>query len=310
MIRNPSGADTADLQALLDGIAATVRPLCADGVVADYIPALGRVPRDRFGIALHLASGEEVVAGDAEEPFSIQSISKVFNLAFALDDIGERLWRRVGREPSGMSFNSLVLLEQENGIPRNPLINAGAIVVTDAMLARRVDWAYAFLARMQALAETSEIGFDEEVFTSEDAYGDLNRAIAWFLRAKGNLRQHPDASTRAYFRHCALAMSCRDLARAGRFLIGPAQAPGMCEDPHRRRRIRAVMRTCGLYDAAGDFAYRVGLPAKSGVGGGVLAVSPGRYSVCVWSPALDAKGNSVAGVRALELLTDALEASS
>lgn len=302
--------ETIDVQTLLNRIEREARPLAQDGQVADYIPALANTPADRLGVAVCFAGGDEFVAGDSEEPFSIQSVSKVFNLAFTLDEIGEDLWRRVGREPSGMRFNSLILLEQENGIPRNPLINPGAIVVTDAMLERRTDWARAFLERMRELSENAGIQIDEEVFASEETHGDLNRAIAWYLKAKGNLHLHPDAATRAYFRHCSTAMSCRDVARAARFLIGPKEGADLCRATHRRRRIRAVMRTCGLYDAAGDFAYRVGLPAKSGVGGGIVAISPGRYSACVWSPPLDAKGNSVAGVRALEMLTHALDETS
>lgn len=311
---NPDAGLTAlervDMSDLLTRIERQVRPLCRRGQVASYIPALARVSPDKFGMAICMAGGGEYVVGDGDEPFSIQSVSKLFNLAFALEEIGEDIWGRVGREPSGMSFNSLILLEQENGVPRNPLINPGAIVVTDALLSRQPDWAEAFLGRMRQAAEAPGLAFDEEVFASEERHGDLNRATAWFLKAKGNLINHPDAALGAYFRHCSAAMSCRELARAGRFLIGPSEGEEICRSPHQRRRICAVMRTCGLYDAAGDFAYRVGLPAKSGVGGGVLAVSPGRYSVCVWSPALDVKGNSVAGVEALALLTDALEGAS
>ena len=299
-----------DIQELLISIERQVRPLCRQGRVASYIPALARLPADKFGMAICMAGGGEYAVGDGDEPFSIQSVSKLFNLSFALEEIGEGIWRRVGREPSGMSFNSLILLEKENGVPRNPLINPGAIVVTDALLSLHADWAEAFLGRMRLAADSPRLAFDDEVFASEQRHGDLNRAIAWFLKAKGNLVNHPDAALEAYFRHCSAAMSCRELARAGRFLIGPREGDEICRKAHQRRRICAVMRTCGLYDAAGDFAYRVGLPAKSGVGGGILAVSPGRYSVCVWSPALDEKGNSVAGVEALALLTNALEGTS
>ena len=302
--------EQTNISSLLARIEQQVRPLCRQGQVASYIPALARVPADKFGMAICMAGGGEYVVGDGDEPFSIQSVSKLFNLSFALEEFGEDIWRRVGREPSGMGFNSLILLENENGIPRNPLINPGAIVVTDALLSRQEDWAEAFLERMRLAAGSQRLAFDEEVFASEEQHGDLNRAIAWFLKAKGNLLNHPDVALQAYFRHCSAAMSCRELARAGRFLIGPNEGEDLCRSLHHRRRICAVMRTCGLYDAAGDFAYRVGLPAKSGVGGGVLAVSPGRYSVCVWSPALDEKGNSVAGVEALALLTDASESVS
>ena len=289
-----------DWQEVLDTIAEQVRPLSAQGRVATYIPALSRVPPDHFAMAVATKDGEVFTAGDADVPFSIQSVSKVFNLVFALDLVGDDLWRRVGREPSGMGFNSLILLEVESGVPRNPLINAGAIVTTDAILSHEPDWADIFIAKMQKLAGSDAVKYDDEVFQSEREYGDLNRAIAWFLKAKKNLVCDPTASTETYFRACSTAMSTRELAIAGRCLVEENEVA----DHERLERVRAIMRTCGLYDAAGDFAFRVGLPAKSGVGGGILATQPGEYSVAVWSPALDKKGNSVAGVRALELLTD------
>ncbi len=288
----------------LSRIAAACRPRAAQGRVADYIPALAEVPASKFGVAIAFADGRELAAGDADEPFSIQSISKVFSFAVALQEIGEPLWTRVGREPSGMAFNSFALLEQERGVPRNPLINAGAIVVADALLEIRPNWNAETVDWLRRLSGSDRVAVDERVFASEEAHGDLNRAIAWYLKASGNLRTAPESATQAYFRACSVAMSARELARAGAFLIGPdcgAEA-GYFVRPGLRRRIRAVMRLCGLYDAAGDFAFRVGLPAKSGVGGGILAVKPGHWSACVWSPALDAKGNSVAGQAALEML--------
>jgi len=289
-----------DWQKTLDDIASQVRPLTAQGRVATYIPALSRVPQDHFAIAVTTKGGEEFAAGDADVPFSIQSVSKVFNLVFALDLLGDDLWRRVGREPSGMGFNSLILLEVESGVPRNPLINAGAIVTTDAILNQEKNWADIFISKMQQLSGSDAVKYDAEVFESEREFGDLNRAIAWFLKAKRNLVSDPTLVTETYFRACSTAMSARELSRAGRCLVEESAVA----DQERLQRVRAIMRTCGLYDAAGDFAFRVGLPAKSGVGGGILAVEPGEYSVAVWSPALDQKGNSVAGVRALELLTD------
>jgi len=289
-----------DWQKILDTIAAEVRPLSAQGRVASYIPALSRVPQDRFAIAVATKAGDVFTSGDADIPFSIQSVSKVFNLVFALDTVGDDLWRRVGREPSGMGFNSLILLEVESGVPRNPLINAGAIATTDAILSQQKDWADTFIAKMKRLSGSDAVKYDDEVFQSEREHGDLNRAIAWFLKAKKNLVCDPTLVTETYFRACATAMSARELAIAGRCLVEDNELA----DHERLQRVRAIMRTCGLYDAAGDFAFRVGLPAKSGVGGGILAVEPDAYSVAVWSPALDEKGNSVAGVRALELLTD------
>lgn len=290
------------IRELLAGAAQRARPLARDGRVASYIPALAGVPAEKFGLAVHFADGSEYAVGDAEEPFSIQSVSKVFSLAAALEWLGEGLWQRVGREPSGTSFNSLILLEQEAGIPRNPLINPGAIVVIDALLARYPLYAQQLRNLMRQLSDNPAVGYDPAVWHSEEAYGDLNRAITWLLKAKGNLLCPPDQVLGVYFRACSLALSCRDLARAGRFLIGETAASPLALTPQRRRRILSVLRLCGLYDAAGDFAYRVGLPAKSGVGGGILAIVPGRCALAVWSPALDEKGNSLAGVHALEYL--------
>lgn len=294
--------EPAEIQRILSEVAAAVRPLAAEGKVADYIPALAKVPRDRFGLCVHFQDGSEYAIGDCDEPFSIQSVSKVFNLAMAMEWIGEEIWERVGREPSGTSFNSIILLEQERGIPRNPFINPGAIVVVDALIDRYPLFTQQLRNMMRTLSGDSKVGFDPEVWHSETDHGDLNRAIAWLLKAKGNLRAAPDAVLGAYFRGCSLSMSCRALARAGRCLVEGCGDWPLIGSQDRRRRILAVMRLCGLYDAAGDFAYRVGLPAKSGVGGGILAIVPGYCSIAVWSPALDAKGNSVAGVRALEML--------
>ena len=285
-------------QACLDTIAAAARPLAAEGTPAQYIPALARVPAEKFALAVCFADGREIATGDADEPFSIQSISKLFALAMAMAWCGEDLWTRVGREPSGMRFNSLIQLETEAGIPRNPFINAGAIAVTDAILSRRFDYEGSFRTVMRRLSGHAGLQFDAEVHASELAHGDLNRAIAFVLKAHGNLRGDPLAVTSAYFRACSLAMSARDLARAALFLAAPRGTPF---DGHARR-LRALMRLCGLYDQSGEFAYRVGLAGKSGVGGGIVAVDPGHFAACAWSPPLDRFGNSVAATAALERL--------
>ncbi len=289
------------MQQLLDDIAVRARPLAVEGKVADYIPALARVPADRFALAVRMADGSEHATGDTDMAFSIQSISKLFTLAMAMEWIGDELWERVGREPSGMRFNSLIQLETERGIPRNPFINAGAIVVTDAILARRPMLESSFRTTMRLLAGTERPQYDEEVHRSETETGDLNRAIAYVLKAYGNLREDPMVVTRAYFRACSMAMSARELARAATFLMTPDHDGPFVRGDHAPR-LRALMRLCGLYDQSGEFAYRVGLPGKSGVGGGILVVQPGRYTACAWSPPLDRFGNSVAATAALELL--------
>lgn len=298
--------DDTDLEALLERIAERARPRATEGKVADYIPALAKVDPGKFAIALVTADGRLHATGDAREPFSIQSISKLFLLALAMEWIGQPLWRRVDREPSGMRFNSLIQLETEGGVPRNPFINAGAIVVTDALIERRWNLESSFRNQMRLLAGNPEILYDDEVFHSEQSHGDLNRAIAFVLKAYGNLNADPIAVTNAYFRACSLAMSAADLARAGLFLVAPQAGPAALAAGREARRLRALMSTCGLYDQSGEFAWRVGLPGKSGVGGGVLAVKPGAFAVCAWSPPLDRFGNSVAAQAALEDLARAL----
>ncbi|MEM7481101.1 MAG: glutaminase [Acidobacteriota bacterium] len=295
-----------DYQGILEGIAAEVRPLLDQGEVANYIPELARVPAERFGIALHTVDGGTFQVGDSEERFSTQSISKVFTLTLAMVRVGDALWLRVGREPSGTAFNSLVQLEHEQGIPRNPFINAGALVVTDVLLTRCGDVLGEVLELVNDLGGGLDVEYDHRVAHSERATGHRNAALAHFLKSFGNLDNEADEVLDAYFHHCSLAMSCSELARAGMFLARSGRPLGIetaITSSSQTKYINSLLLTCGVYDAAGDFAYRVGLPAKSGVGGGILAVLPGHWTVCVWSPGLDASGNSLAGSRALELLT-------
>ncbi len=296
-------SDLPDLEAILGDIAAAMRAAEDRGVVADYIPELGRVDPQNFGIALALADGRVLSAGDARTPFSIQSISKVFTLAIALGRLGDQLWNRVGREPSGLAFNSILQLEHEGGRPRNPFINAGAIAVTDAILAGHAprEVLGEILRFIRTAADDGDIHIDEAVARSETATGHRNLALAHFMRACGNLHNPPDLTLGTYFHQCAIEMTCEQLARAGRFLVN---APGMPRlvSPERVRRINALMLTCGHYDGSGDFAYRVGLPGKSGVGGGILVIAPGRAAIAVWSPGLNAQGNSKLGTEAVEML--------
>lgn len=290
------------LQGVLDEIAASAVQARDRGQVASYIPELAKVDVSRFGLAVALPSGETFCAGDAETSFSIQSISKVFTLAMALGRLGETLNRRVGREPSGLSFNSILQLEQENGRPRNPFVNAGAIVVTDAILSTSEprELLGELLRFVRSAAEDDDIRINEAVAHSEAECGHRNRALAHMLKAQGNLMNTPDRVLGAYFHHCAIEMSCRQLALAGRFLIGTSQAALIAAD--NVRRINALMMTCGHYDGSGEFAYRVGLPGKSGVGGGILVIAPKRASIAVWSPGLNAQGNSTLGTLAAEVL--------
>jgi glutaminase len=293
-------------QSVLDEIDAAIRPLMGSsgGTVASYIPALARVSPRQFGMALRTRDGAQAAAGDAAVPFSIQSISKVFTLTLAMRRLGDALWERIGREPSGNPFNSLVQLENERGLPRNPFINAGAIAVADRLLSCG-DAKAELLAFMSDLCG-EPIGFDDEVARSEAAAGYRNAALANFMKSFGKIDNPVDAVLDVYFHQCALRMTCEQLARAAGFLCRDGAHPiddarvEVTTERHARR-INALMLTCGTYDAAGDVAFSIGLPCKSGVGGGMVAVVPDKLTLCVWSPALDASGNSLLGRRALEM---------
>jgi glutaminase len=298
----------ADLDRVVKDIADAMRQRPDRGEVATYIPELARADVNAFGLVAIDADGNVAAGGDSDTPFSIQSISKVFTLTLALGKVGDRLWQRVGREPSGSPFNSIVQLEYEHGIPRNPFINAGAIAVTDLILSghKPREVLGEILRFLQFLAEDPSIAIDEAVAASEQRTGFRNFALANYMKAFGVLDNPVEFTLGVYFHHCAIAMSCRQLAMAGRFLahLGRNPTTGLSVvQPERARRINAVMLTCGHYDGSGEFAFRVGLPGKSGVGGGILAIAPGKATIAVWSPGLDPSGNSHLGRIALEALT-------
>ena len=291
---------------ILSDIAAEIEPLRGVGHQADYIPALAKVNPDRFGICITSVDGEVTEWGDVTERFSIQSVTKVFSLSMALSIIGESLWTRVGKEPSGAAFNSLIQLELDRGIPRNPFINAGAIVVADVLMSRLHDPEADYLSFVRSIADDPTIGYDREVASSEREKGYINAAIANMLKYYGNLDNEIEDVLRFYFLQCSVEMDCRQLSRA--FLPFADRNSEFAFDGVRLtssqvKRINAVMQTCGFYNDAGEYSYLVGLPGKSGVGGGIGAVYPGRYAVATWSPRLNEKGNSVMGMKALELLT-------
>ncbi|MDQ0511780.1 glutaminase [Angulomicrobium amanitiforme] len=300
-----------DIDLIVREIAEEMRARPDRGDVATYIPELARVDPAAFALAVVDVDGHVAVGGDADVAFSIQSISKVFTLTLALGKVGNRLWERVGREPSGSPFNSIVQLENERGIPRNPFINAGAIAVTDVILSghQPKEALGEILRFMRFLADDPTISMDDAVAASEQRTGFRNRALANYMKAFGVLENPVDYTLGVYFHHCAIAMSCRQLALAGRFLAHGGRNPATGHSvvsPERARRINAIMMTCGHYDGSGEFAYRVGLPGKSGVGGGILAIAPRKASIAVWSPGLDASGNSHLGRIALERLAQRL----
>jgi len=296
-----------NIQDVLDQIHQELRPVIGQGKVASYIPELAKVSPHKFGMAVVGIDGSVTTVGDAQEPFSIQSISKLFTLVMALQLEGERVWDRCGREPSGTPFNSLVQLEAESGKPRNPFINPGALVCTDILCTRFAVPENAVVEFLRPLCGNREMHYDRAVAASERRTAHRNAAMAHLMKSFGNLHNDVEEVLDAYCRHCAIEMSCVELARAVAFLAHGGRHPADGHPilgPSLTKRLNALMLTCGTYDAAGDFAFRVGLPAKSGVGGGIVAVMPGECGICVWSPALEPSGNSHAGSLALERFTD------
>jgi glutaminase len=301
-------SQSPNLAHVLAAVHQDIQPHIGSGRVANYIPALARIDARQFGLALVTCNGETAAIGHSNVAFSIQSVSKVFTLTLALRRLGDALWRHVGREPSGSPFNSIVQLEREQGIPRNPLINAGALVVTDAILAGRPPEVAIseVLGFLRELAQDQGVSIDDEVAQSEADTGFRNASLANFIRSFGNLTNPVACVLKTYFHQCALSMNCVQLARAGLFLANEGSDPlggHRVVDAQAARRINAIMMTCGHYDASGDFAFRVGLPGKSGVGGGILAIAPQKASIAVWAPGLNAAGNSHVGVLALESLS-------
>ncbi|HAS6335646.1 TPA: glutaminase B [Vibrio vulnificus] len=293
---------------LLNEILHEVRPLIGRGKVANYIPALARVPAHKLAIAVYTNQGEVIKAGDADEAFSIQSISKVLSLTLAMGLYQpDEIWRRVGKEPSGQAFNSLIQLEMEQGIPRNPFINAGAIVVADLLASRLSAPRQRLLEFVRQLSGETHICYDKVVAASEMMHSDRNAAIAYLMRSFGNFENEVIPVLNNYFHACALKMSCVDLAKTFSYLANKGVSVHTDQrviSPVQTKQLNALLATCGLYDGAGEFAYRVGMPGKSGVGGGIIAIVPGEMTIAVWSPELDPSGNSLAGTKALELLSE------
>ncbi len=294
-----------DYQAVLEEVYEEIKPHFGEGKVADYIPALASVDPNQFAFSITLTDGRSFNIGDSKKHFSIQSISKVFTFTLALNLFSRDIYKRVGVEPSGNPFNSLVQLEYENGKPRNPFINAGAIAITDSLITHYKDDYKAFeviINFIRDIADDNSITFDPVVSTSEMEHGYRNLSLANLMKSFNNLDNEPRTVVNTYFKHCAISMSSEQLSRAMLFLVNNGVDPITDKEyitPQQARRINSVMLTCGHYDASGEFAFYVGLPGKSGVGGGVVAVVPNKMAICVWSPALNKFGNSHLGTLAL-----------
>lgn len=294
-----------NLEQILSAIKAEVSPLTGQGRVADYIPELSSQDPGKFGMAIETLSGESYSVGDAGDKFTIQSISKVLTLSLAFSQLGDKLWNRMGVEPTGNPFNSLVQLEYEKGKPRNPLVNAGALVVSDILISRTANALKDLLQFVNELAG-EEIVFNPEVARSEKEWGYINRAMVNFMKGHDNIVNPTEQVLDMYYHQCSIEMNCVQLARTFLYLANHGINPrngGKILSRSQSKRLMSLMLTCGLYDEAGEFAFRVGLPGKSGVGGGIVAIIPGKMSLAVWSPGLNDHGNSLAGIMALELFT-------
>ncbi|WP_194774860.1 glutaminase [Pararhodonellum marinum] len=301
-----------DYQALIEEVYKEVNDLNLKGKVADYIPELAEVDGDKFGIALVDLEGNVYGVGDYEEAFSIQSISKVHTLAMVFHKFKSKLWSRVNVEPSGNPFNSIAQLEYEKGIPRNPFINAGALVISDALISKFENPKEEIIDFINELVGHQCVKVNESVYQSELDHSERNTAMAYFLKAYGNIENSIQEVLETYVYHCAMEMCCVDLAKSFSFFANNGYSifadREILNESHNKR-MNALMLTCGFYDESGEFAFRVGLPGKSGVGGGVAAVMPNKFSIAVWSPQLNEKGNSLKSIKALELLTDKLHFS-
>lgn len=295
-----------DYEQVIGKIYEEVKSFWGQGKVADYIPALAEVEPRQYGIAVQTLKGQAYQVGDAETRFSIQSISKVFSLAMVTRHLGDELWKSVGREPSGNPFNSLVQLEHEQGIPRNPFINAGALVVTDRLLSLYKRPKDAIIEFVRGVCGNDDIYYDKQIAQSEREHAERNLALAHFMKSFGNIKNDVETLIDVYCHQCAISMSCVDLSRAFLFLANRGLNPFNQEQiltVSQAKRLGALMLTCGFYDESGDFAFRAGLPGKSGVGGGVAAYIPGNLVITVWSPELNRHGNSLIGMETLERFT-------
>jgi glutaminase len=295
-----------DFQKILDEIVVETLIYKEQGKVADYIPELAKVSPDQFGIFLQGLDEKAYHTGDAFTRFSIQSISKVFALTMAFSFLGEKLWERVGVEPSGTAFNSLLQLEYEKGIPRNPFINAGALVVADILVSQLNDPKKELLHFIRHLSGGEKVSYNKAVALSEKRNGYRNRAVADLLKSFGNIYNPVEKVLDLYFNMCSIEMSCEELAKTFLLFANHGKIPGNDYDiltKSQTKRLNALMQTCGFYDESGEYTFTVGLPGKSGVGGGIIALYPEKFTIAVWSPRLNEKGNSVRGIKALELFT-------
>jgi len=304
--------ETFDLQEKLQALLKAQRDISPQGKVANYIPALAEINPNLMGVSVATIDGKVFGAGDDKVPFSIQSISKVFGLVMAMNRVGDKLWERVNMEPSGQPFNSIIQLEWEKGIPRNPVINAGALLIADVLTSHFSSSKLAFLSFMRTLSDDKNVYIDKHIYQSELSHGNRNAALAYLMKSFNNIQADVPEVLSHYFTQCSVSMSCQQLAQSLLFLankgVDPRNNKVICsaKDAHR---VNAILSTSGMYDQSGEFAFSVGLPAKSGVGGGLIAIVPNHGVICTWSPRLNRFGNSVVGVNLVAAIAEELGVS-
>jgi len=282
------------------------------GQVSTYIPELAKVDSKYFGVYLITTNHTEFGIGNCYQKFSIQSVAKVLSLTLAYKMLGEKIWERLGVEPSGTPFNSLVQLETDKGIPRNPFINAGALVICDILISELKKPLTDFLKFVRETSDNSELNYSERIAASEKAAGFRNIALCNFIKSFGNIKNHPDEVLDFYFHLCSIEMTCEELSKTYLYLANGGHRISdkyQVLNASQAKRVNAIMQTCGFYDESGEFTFKVGLPGKSGIGGGIIAIHPGKYSIAVWSPGLNGKGNSCKGMKFLEQLTTKTKSS-
>ena len=290
---------------ILKEIQQELREFPSIGSITTTIPELAKINPNKFGMHLTTIDAEDFGIGDSQERFSIQSISKALTVALAFSYFDENIWKRVGVEPSGTAFNSLVQLEYEKGIPRNPFINSGAIVIADMLLTCLENPKEDFLQFIRMISGSKTIEYNSAVAQSEKDNGYRNSALANFLKSFGNIDNNVDDVLDFYFHQCSIEMNCQELANSFFFFAneGETKDKNKILTKSQVKRLNALMQTCGFYDESGEFTYTVGLPGKSGIGGGIVALYPKVFVVATWSPKLNKKGNSELGMHALEALT-------
>lgn len=299
-------------QKLIEEIYLEVRNSNNIGNIASYIPELEKVNPDKFGVSLTTVENEYFNTGNSDEKFSIQSIAKVLSLTLSYKVDGGTLWERVGVEPSGTPFNSLVQLEYEQGIPRNPMINSGAIVICDMLISQFEDAKKELIAFIREISGCPNIDYNNNIADSEKSMGFRNAGLINFIKSFGNIHNDVDLVLDLYYNLCSIEMTCKELTKTFLFLANNGkctQSGNQILTISQSKRINAIMQSCGFYDESGEFSYKVGLPGKSGVGGGIIAIHPNKYAIAVWSPRLNKKGNSYRGMRFLELFTSKTEFS-